>query len=899
MSLDPGTRLGPYEIRSPLGAGGMGEVYRARDTRLDRDVAIKVLPQHLSEHAEVRARFEREARTVSSLNHPNICTLFDVGREGDVDYLVMELVEGETLADKLSRGPLPLADVIRLGTQIADALDRAHRAGIVHRDLKPGNVMLTKGGAKLMDFGLARSAGLAGSSGATGETLLTHSPTVGQPLTAEGTIVGTFQYMSPEQLEGKEADTRSDLWALGCVLYEMATGKRAFDGSTQASLISAIMRDTPRPLAELAPLSPPALEKLVVALLAKDPDERVQTAHDVKLQLQWMADATPSSALHAAVNAGAMPSRRRGAPWAWVVAALALVLAGAGWWMALSRDGGVVAPRTRLLIPDPENAHLVNEGYAFMISPSGDMLTFTAVDTSDIAHLWVRPLDTLAPRRLDGTEHAEQPFWSPDGQWIAFFANEKLKRVRPGGGRVETLCDAPDPRGGAWGSQDVIVFAPIAAGPLYRISADGGTPSLVTAPDSASGESALRFPVFLPDGKRFLTVSLPDVAGTFNIHLGELGSSERRLVARTGGAVTYAEPGFLITLDRERLVALGFDADRGEMTGETVTIGDAPLRSGHDGVRSVSASNNGVLAYWGGKQSNTQLIMLNRSGGVERTYALPAGLWGDPRVSPDGTRAVIARGSRHDLQLWMVDVASGQVSRLTYTDMGGGSVGGNVVWSPDGTRMAYTVMHDGPARIVLTSTTGGEQETLVDGPSLFKNTYAWSPDGRTLIFEQPHARTGWDVWRLDLDGDRTPQPFVQTPSDEGGGAFSPDGKWYAYYTDESGTYQLVLTPFPGPGSRFPLAGTTSRNSSSLVYWSPDGREIIVWSGDAMQAIPVDVAGGTVRSSRPRILFRMGDQVSGACPMPDHQRFLATVRVGDPQTPGIVIEQNWTAALDKR
>jgi serine/threonine protein kinase len=362
MSLDPGTRLGPYEIRSPLGAGGMGEVYRARDTRLDRDVAIKVLPQHLSEHAEVRARFEREARTVSSLNHPNICTLFDVGREGDVDYLVMELVEGETLADKLSRGPLPLADVIRLGTQIADALDRAPRAGIVHRDLKPGNVMLTKGGAKLMDFGLARSAGLAGSSGGTGETLLTHSPTVGQPLTAEGTIVGTFQYMSPEQLEGKEADTRSDLWALGCVLYEMATGKRAFDGSTQASLISAIMRDTPRPLAELAPLSPPALEKLVVALLAKDPDERVQTAHDVKLQLQWMADATPSSALHAAVNAGAMPSRRRGAPWAWVVAALALVLAGAGGGMALSRDGGVVAPRTRLLIPDPENADLVNEG---------------------------------------------------------------------------------------------------------------------------------------------------------------------------------------------------------------------------------------------------------------------------------------------------------------------------------------------------------------------------------------------------------------------------------------------------------------------------------------------------------------------------------------------------------
>src|SRR5262245_44775331 len=410
MSLAAGTKLGPYEIVSPLGAGGMGEVYRARDTRLGRDVAVKVLPDHMSSQAEIRARFEREARTVSSLNHAHICTLHDIGREGETDYLVMELVEGETLAHRLTKGALPLADVLRFGAQIADALDRAHRAGVMHRDLKPGNVMLTRSGAKLLDFGLARRSGL----GAASE--LTSSPTVAAPLTAEGTILGTFQYMAPEQLEGGEADARADLWALGCVLYEMATGKRAFEGKTQASLLGSIMSATPPPVSLLAPTSPPALDHLVRSCLAKDPDERIQTAHDARLQLQWIAEGG-SQAGAAAIAPPHRPSR----PWTawagWAVGALGVGLALASFLAAKGdrRDESV----TRTIVPAPENAMFLftgDNGGPPVISPDGTRLAFVAVDDKSGAQLWIRELSSLATEAIPGTGNACYPFWSADGR---------------------------------------------------------------------------------------------------------------------------------------------------------------------------------------------------------------------------------------------------------------------------------------------------------------------------------------------------------------------------------------------------------------------------------------------------------------------------------------------------
>ncbi len=895
MNLLPGTRFGPYEILSPLGAGGMGEVYRARDTRLGREVAIKVLPQHLTEHAEVRARFEREAKTVSSLNHPNICTLFDVGREGDVDYLVMELIEGDTLAARLAKGPLTPAETLRIGSQVADALDRAHRAGIVHRDLKPGNIMLTKGGAKLMDFGLARSAGLSGSSSATGETALTHSPTIGQPLTAEGTIVGTFQYMSPEQLEGKEADARSDLWALGCVLYEMATGKRAFDGATQASLISSIMRDTPRPMAELSPMSPPSLERLVVALLAKDPEERVQTAHDVKLQLQWMGE-TPSSPSQ---QAAAVPGKvhRRKTPVAWIVAVLAALVAAAAWIPSII-GGRPDGARTRLLIPESANAFLSHAAFSFAISPDGGTLMFVGVDSTGTGRLWLRPLDQLTPKVIDGTEHAEQPFWSPDGRWIAFFADGKLKRVNLDSGRVENLCDAPDPRGGAWGSRGTILFAPIAAGPLYSVPADGGTPELVLRPDSARGEDALRFPTFLPDGERFIFATLPRRDGAFEIWLGRLGSDERKPVMHAGASPVYVAPGWLITLDKERLIAQRFNAKKGEITGKPVTIGDAPVVGGHDSSRIASASENGVLAYWGGTPSRSQLAVIDRSGKVVRRYSLPVGEWGAVSVSASGSRAVVQRRTGPaEAELWMVDLVSGQASRFTYKPLISGF---GVVWSPDDRQVVVSDMANGPADLVVYSTETGKSEVLYGGGgALFKNPYAWSPDGRYVVFEQNIRETGWDVWLIDMDGDRTPRPLVQTPFNEGSGIFSPDGRWFAYFSNETGRYEACVRGFPEAGTRYVLSGLGAGDSNPPFWWSSDGREILSVTTDGLvRAIDV-YPGPTFRAGRARELFRVDSHVIALQPMPDHKSFLATVEVGEAQTKAIVIDTNWMEALETR
>ena len=473
MALSPGNRLGPYEIVAPLGAGGMGEVYKAKDTRLGRDVAVKVLPQHLSSNPEIRARFEREAKAVSSLNHPHICILHDVGREGDTDYLVMELMEGETLAQRLPKGPLPVADVLKVGSQIADALDRAHRAGVTHRDLKPGNVMLTKSGAKLMDFGLARATGL----GSTSE--LTSSPTMAAPLTAEGTILGTFQYMAPEQLEGGDSDARADVWALGCVLYEMATGTRAFGGTTQASLISAIMRDQPRPLGELAPATPPALDHLIRVCLAKDPGERIQTAHDVRLQLQWIAEGG-SQVGAPAVDA----TTRRAGSWVtwtgWGVGALAL---GAAVLLSMKPAGTPEARVTRTIVQAPPDALFLFAGDNAgppVLSPDATRMAFVAVNEHGGAALWVRELSALTAVPIPGTENATYPFWSADGRSIGFFADQKLKRVDIATNQVMGLCGAAGGRGGTWSRAGVIVFAPDFQSDLAQVPAMGGAPVPVT-----------------------------------------------------------------------------------------------------------------------------------------------------------------------------------------------------------------------------------------------------------------------------------------------------------------------------------------------------------------------------------------------------------------------------------
>ncbi len=898
MPLAPGTRLGPYEIVAPLGAGGMGEVFRAKDTRLGRDVAVKVLPQHLSANSEVRARFEREAKTVSSLNHPNICTLFDVGREGDTDYLVMELIEGETLAQRLAKGALPIADALRIGAQIADALDRAHRAGVIHRDLKPGNVMLTKSGAKLMDFGLARATGLAGDRGVSGATLstITQSPTMAAPLTAEGSIVGTFQYMSPEQLEGKEADTRSDLWALGCVLYEMATGRRAFEGATQASLIGTIMRDSPRPMAELAPMSPPALDRLVGALLAKDPDDRVQTAHDVKLQLQWTGDGSSAGSLPTAIAGIAARPRASRERLAWVIAAVGVALGIVGIVVVLRLRPAVPGQGvTRFSIAAPENVNLNSDPTMSAISPDGRTLAFVAADSGGTVRIWVRPLESLTPRPLLGTENGVLPFWSPDSRNLAFFSdNGKLKKIPIAGGNPEEICDAADGRGGSWGSDGVIVFAPKASGPLFRVPASGGDAVQATRLDSSRQETGHRWPCFLPDGKHFLFVGMPARRGSFDFFVGSLDSKGTKHLGSASSAPVFASAGYLIFVHNTSIVAQGFDPRRLASSGSPVTLGEAPPPSGYTGAQTVTASNNGVLAHAGGGLPNTELQWLDRAGQPAGAIPVPAGRYQEARLSPDGKRLCIERrNSASEVDLWLVDLDRATSTRFTF----GPTTNYWPAWSPDGSRIAFASNRSGPDDIYVKPTNGAAEETpILTGGALFKDPYSWSADGRFIVFEEPNDRTGWDLRMVPVDGDRKPISYLHTAFNERAGVVSPDGRWIAYTSDESGKQDVYVQSFPAPGSKHQV----STGSAGLrVIWSRGGKELVFVAGDGFTLMAVDVTTSPAfHVSAPRKLFKLRQDYVGIEVTPDGQRVLVVAPAGQGAAPTITIEQNWTAGLKK-
>ncbi|MGB8864099.1 MAG: protein kinase, partial [Candidatus Sulfotelmatobacter sp.] len=468
MALTSGTKLGPYEIQSALGAGGMGEVYLARDTRLDRTVAVKILPPHLSSNLEAKQRFDREARAISSLNHPNICTLHDVGHQDGTDFLVMEYLEGETLADRLMKGPLSPEQVLKYGIEICEGLEKAHKSGVIHRDLKPGNIMLTKSGAKLMDFGLAKATP-AHEPPASSLTMTLSGPS-GQPLTAHGTVLGTFQYMSPEQLEGKEADARSDIFSLGAVLYEMASGRRAFTGKSQASIVAAILASEPQPISAVQPMSPPALDRVVRTCMAKDPDDRWQTAHDVKLQLQWIAEGGSQAGVPAPVAARRRTSQRL----AWTVAAVAAAVAIAFAVGFVLRAPAPVHPLRVSILPPEQHSF---DPLSIALSPDGTKLAFVATAAAGAPQLWVRPLDSTAAQPLAGTDDAAFPFWSPDSRSLGFFAQGKLRIIDASGGAVQTLADTPQPRGGSWGADGTILYTPDTLSAMFRIPAAGGTPS--------------------------------------------------------------------------------------------------------------------------------------------------------------------------------------------------------------------------------------------------------------------------------------------------------------------------------------------------------------------------------------------------------------------------------------
>ncbi len=874
MSLASGTRLGPYEIVSPLGAGGMGEVYRAKDTRLGREVAVKVLPQHLSSNPEIRARFEREAKTVSSLNHPHICTLHDVGREGDTDYLVMELIEGETLAARLTKGAIPLDDMLKFGAQVADALDRAHRAGVMHRDLKPGNVMITKAGAKLMDFGLARAAGLGGVSE------LTSSPTVAGPLTAEGTILGTFQYMAPEQLEGQEADARADLWALGCVLYEMATGKRAFDGKSQASLIAAVMHTQPAPVSQVSSMSPPALDRLVQGCLAKDPADRIQSAHDVKLQLSWIAEGGSKAGLPAPV-ATRRKSRER---IAWTLAAVGLAAAAVAIFVLMTRPNGTEPIFAS--IPLPAGTALSENWSGIGLSPDGRAVAGLTNGPAGV-ELWVRPLGSDAARPLPGTKGASAPlFWSYDGRSVAYFDEGKLKKVAIDGGSPVTICDAKIGRGGAWNQDGVIVFSPAQEGALVRVSSGGGETTPVTTLDTGRHETSHRFPSFLPDGDHFLYVSLPPGPNGWDTFVGSLKSKSVKKVLMAGSAAVFAEPGYVVFAREGRVMAQGFDTGRLEVTGDAVAIGNSPEYSDMDAEPVASASRNGRLVVLQSDRPETALKWIDRAGAPQGEITLPPGPWEVQRLSPDGRRAAVINGT----DIWIVDIARSMPTKFAPTN----STEASLAWSPDGRRIAYVSKQTGRSEIFVSSSDGaGTPELVPTTDTLFKFVEDWSPDGKFIVFRLVDPSTKGDLWILPMSGERKPEPYLASPHGENNPRVSPDGRWLAYNSDESGDSETYVQSFPKPGHKVRV----SRDGGFGPVWSRGGKELLYFNNDGdLVAVPVE-AGDEFHPGAPKKLFTASGLITGEDMTADGERILVSEAAQAPHRE-IRLVINWTAALEK-
>jgi hypothetical protein len=904
MSLTPGTRLGPYEILSPLGAGGMGEVYRARDTRLGRDVAIKVLPQHLSSSPEVRARFEREARAVSSLNHPHICTLHDVGREGDVDYLVMELVEGETLLDRLLRGALPPADLLRLGTQIADALDRAHRAGIVHRDLKPGNVMLTKTGAKLMDFGLARATGMAGSGGASGGTIaaLSQSPTAARPLTAEGTIVGTFQYMSPEQLEGKEADPRSDLWALGCVLYEMATGRRAFEGKSQASLIGAIMNTEPAPISAVAPMAPPALDRLVRRCLAKDPDDRWQSARDVVHELQWIGEAgshagapVPSGSTAGATAITATLARQPRALLAWAILATAALAAALVTTALRGRSGSEAASSPTEFTLEPPSGYTFSLPGDPALSPDGSTVACVVQDSAGTTKLAIRPLDRAEIRVLPATDDASLPFWSPDGHSIGFFSKGKLRKLGLDGSSPLALADATDGRGGSWSHDGTIVFVPTASGCVYTVPASGGNAVQITTLDSGRDEVGHRYPCLLQDGRHFLYVAFGK-KGKHWLCVGNADGGPSRVLRETEMAARWAGPGWILTVERRRVLAQRLDERALELSGSPIEIAECGgmRKIGH---ANLAAAANGTLVYQRAWQQRSCFRWYDASGvpvgARTREFESPLNM----ALAPDQRRVAITLAADNDL--WLLDLEHPVPSRLTFFNVAQYSGLYSPVWSPDSKRIAYSLRSGASSDVIhVISAETAADTVLFAAPGLFAQPVSWSTDGRRLIAMCSDSQGGFDIWTVPVEDPSAAARYLQTPDYENSGALSPDGHWFACLTFVADEWQVRIYSIPAPGSRYQIV-LDWKLANNTPAWSADGRTLIlVDSKQRVIAVPVQLEGG-FRQGEPRVLFGLPPRGSLVAAAPDLYRFLVSEAEPLSNPAPLCVLTSWRERLVKR
>jgi Tol biopolymer transport system component len=895
MRLAPGKQLGPYEITATLGAGGMGEVYRARDTRLERTVAIKVL-SHLFTDPQQKQRFEREAKAISSLNHPHICVLHDIGQQDGIDYLVMECVEGETLAKRLEKGPLPLEQVLKLGAQIADALDQAHRAGIVHRDLKPQNIMLTATGAKLLDFGLAKSASslvdLAAMTITKAES----------PITEQGTIVGTFQYMSPEQVEGRELDGRSDIFSLGAVLYEMVTGQRAFEGKSRLSVASAILEKEPAPITTFKPLTPLALDHAIRGCLAKDPDDRWQTARDLSHELKWIGEAGSQAGTPAVARRDSRARRER---MMWATAAAVLLFA----LMAVSvafhfKKGAPSGTNVRAMIPPPADNQFgafASNRFLPALSPDGRQLVVPVMDTQGKLALWLRALNDLGQGRiLPGTEEGAFPFWSPDSRSIGFFSPGKLKRIDMEGDLVQVLAEVTSsPRGGTWGSSGIILYTPGTSSELYQIPASGGTPRKVTERITSLKELSHRWPTFLADGKHFLFFvadeEQPEMEG---VYAGSLDTKAHHLVVKTSVGPAY-ESGETIVYARDgAIVTQPFDERKLVVSGEPVAMPDQVAVNVTNNTALFSVSSAGNLVYYPAPSEGPfALSWYDRDG--RRGDTLDTGPIRDIALSPDGTRVAVGIYNPDGLNrdLWSYDVSRHTKTRLTSSLEDEDSP----LWQPDGQFVLFASGFTGNQFHIYRTRSDGGIETVLRSEGVDEVPGSICRDGRYLAYTRIPKDSPPSVWILPLTGDRKPFALVQSQFSNSGPVFSPDCKWIAYVSDQNaGGLNVYLANFPDATHRY----LVSTQRGFLPHWRGDSKELFYYCTplNSMIAVNVKETVEGISLGAPRTLFRLSSPYAtylGFDVTSDGKRFLlSTVNFPTASVP-LTLVTNLKAELKKR
>jgi eukaryotic-like serine/threonine-protein kinase len=873
MPLPLGTMLGPYEIQSSLGAGGMGEVYRARDTRLDRTVAIKILPAHLSDPVS-RQRFEREAKIISGLNHPNICVLHDVGSQNGVDYLVMECVEGETLAKRLERGSLPLEQVLKYGAQIADALNKAHVRGVIHRDLKPGNIMLTPAGAKLMDFGLAKPV----SPVASPATMTAAAPQQ-SPITEQGTIIGTFQYMSPEQIEGKDLDNRSDIFSFGAALYEMLAGQRAFQGKSQLSVASAILEKEPDPISNIKPMTPPALDHTIRKCLAKVPEERWQSASDLAGELRWIAEGAP----HAVAGSG----RRKNNP-VWILASFLLMAALAALTFAYFHRSPSPAPTIRFAFAPPENTSVET---AMAFSPDGQILAFVVASRDGKDLIWSRRMSDSSAAPLAGTEGATFPFWSPDSRYLGFFADRKLKVVPASGGTPRVLCDVLDGRGASWGSQGDILFAPHWRSALYRISAAGGEAH--PASELLEGQYSQRLPVFLPDGQHFLYYAQGIDSAHEGLYWGALEDKKGARIAGADSFAGYAAPGFLVFVQGGRLISQPFDVRALHLTGDATSLAESVLYDvDFPQSYAFAVSPGGSVAFRNASTKGNELVWFDRKGTRLKTLAQHDD-YSEPAISHDGRFVAVCRKQ----EIVLINLATGATAGL----VADGAY--SPTWSPDDKRIIFSLKQRGRSDIFLQEIGGTGSARLLLSTNSTKDMMDWSHDGRFITWDNTDtsSQTRADIFVMNLDNNEKPRAFLGTPFEDSAARFSPDGRWLLYTSDESGREEIYVRAFPDGGGKLPI----SIRGGSEPFWRGDGKEIFYLTPDRkLMAVALKSGAKHLEPQSPVELFNSPihhilNARNHYVPTADGQRFLLVADLAENQNSPVTVVLNFPAGPNPR